>query len=213
MPLAFIHFLEGGHRPVDPGYGVDEGGNVDNTLPVPNPPPGQPGHLPSVPINWPIIPSHPIARPPRPSRPVDPGYGVGSEHPDQGPVPNPPPGQPGHLPSVPPGWPVIPSHPIAGLWPGRPSHGLPGGGGGGIPDNTLPPVPPPTLMPGWTLLLVRGPDGTWKYASLAPSSPPPRPLPEPIPPGGAPDQGLPPQPTPPPVAGTPPVTPAPSPTR
>jgi hypothetical protein len=75
----------------------------------------------------------------------------------------------------------------------HPDHGLPGGGGAGIPDNSLPSVRPPTLLPGWTLVLVRRPDGQWKYAALAPSSPPPRPLPEPIPPGGAPDQGLPPE--------------------
>lgn len=106
--------------------------------------------------------------------------GEGGEHPDQG------------LPGG--GFPGRPSHPISGR-PGRPvdpGYGRPGGGGGGIPDNSLPDTPPPTLMPGWTLLLVRGPDGKWKYATLAPSSPPPRPLPEPVPPGGAPDQGLPP---------------------
>jgi hypothetical protein len=130
---------------------------------------------------------------------------VGGEHPDQG-----LPGFPGHPDQgLPGGRPPHVGNRPPGSWPGHPDQGLPGGGGSGIPDNTLPPVPPPTLLPGWTLALVRSADGKWHYASLAPSSPPPRPLPEPIPPGGAPDQGLPPQP---PTAGTPPVTPAPSPT-
>jgi hypothetical protein len=107
----------------------------------------------------------------------DHGLPGGGEHPDQG--------LPGGVGGG------RPSHPISGRWPGRVDPGY-GVGVGGIPDNSLPSTPPPTLMPGWTLLLVRGPDGKWKYATLAPSSPPPRPLPEPIPPGGAPDQGLPP---------------------
>jgi hypothetical protein len=103
--------------------------------------------------------------------------GGGAEHPDQG------------LP----GWPDRPVHlPGRPGRPGRPDQGLPGGGG--IPDHELPPMRPPTVLPGWTLVLVRTPAGQWKYATLAPSSPPPRPLPEPIPPGGQPDQGLPPQP-------------------
>ena len=80
-----------------------------------------------------------------------------------------------------------PSHPI--FHPGHPDHGLPSQpgspshpiSGGGIPDQSLPSTPPPTLMPGWTLAMVRTPDGKWHYASLAPSSPPPRPLPEPLP--------------------------------
>ncbi len=87
-------------------------------------------------------------------------------------------------------------HPDHGLPGGRPPHvgnRPPGSGGGGIPDNSLPSTPPPTLLPGYTLVLLRGPDGKWKYATLAPGSAPPKPIPEPIPPGGAPDQGLPPQ--------------------
>ena len=154
---------------------------------------------------------------------------AGAGHPDQGlpggglhPGNRPPGSYPGHPDQGLPGGGGHPSHPISG--PGRPvdpGYGRPGGGGGGIPDNSLPDAPPPTLMPGWTLLLVRGPDGKWKYATLAPSSPPPRPLPEPIPPGGQPDQGLPPQPPQPdqglppgapPVAGQP-LPPTPAPTR
>jgi hypothetical protein len=115
-------------------------------------------------------------------------------HPDQGLPGGEGEGEAGQLPSFP-GFPGRPGHLPAR--PGRPvdpGFGRPGGGGGGIPDHELPPSRPPTIAPGWTLILVRKPDGKWAYATLAPSSPPPRPLPEPIPPGGAPDQGLPPQP-------------------
>ena len=110
---------------------------------------------------------------------VDPGFGV----PGGG-------GDPGY------GHPIFGGHPDQGLPGGRPPHvgGRPPGSGSGIPDQSLPPVPPPTLLPGYTLVMVRTADGKWHYATVAPGSPPPRPLPEPIPPGGAPDQGLPPQP-------------------
>jgi hypothetical protein len=111
-------------------------------------------------------------------------------------------------------------HPDQGLpiSPGHPDQGLPGGGYGGRPDNTLPgggqigqlpSGPPPTVLPGWTLVLVRKPDGKWAYATLAPGSAAPKPLPEPIPPGGAPDQGLPPQP--PGGVVSPPIAPTPAP--
>ena len=107
--------------------------------------------------------------------PVDPGFGHGGL-------------RPGHLPS----------------YGGGPSAGhLPSHGSGGIPDNSLPSTPPPVVMPGWTLVLVRTASGKWQYATIAPSSPPPRPTPEPIPPGGVPDQGLPPQPG----QGLPPTSP------
>ena len=109
-----------------------------------------------------------------------PGYG----HPDQG-----LPGQGGHPGNRPPG---------SGAHPGnRP----PGSGGGGIPDNELPEAPPPHLLPGYTLVMVRGPHGKWEYAFIAPGDPPPKPLPPGSiehpgnrPPGSGithPDQGLP----------------------
>jgi hypothetical protein len=99
-------------------------------------------------------------------RPVDPGYGVGGgAHAGQ-----------------------LPSH--GGAHPGQ----LPSHGSSGIPDNTLPSERPPVMLPGYYLVLVRDQAGMWRYAAIAPGSPPPRPLPTPIPPGGAPDQGLPPQP-------------------
>jgi hypothetical protein len=118
---------------------------------------------------------------------VDPGFGQdGGERPDQG-LPG---GRPPHVGNRP-----------------------PGSGPGGIPDNSLPSHPPPTVLPGWTLAMVRSPDGKWHYATLAPGSAPPKPIPEPIPPGGIPDQGLPPQPVQPPAPDQGPVTPAPAPTR
>ena len=125
----------------------------------------------------------------------------------------------------------------------HPDHGLPGGAhpdnelpgrrpphvGGGpahppaIPGNELPDHPPPTLMPGYTLVMVRGPGGRWEYAFIAPGSPPPKPLPpgqpeRPNRPGNElPGQGRPPQvgggpvePRPPHIGGgpaTPPVRP------
>jgi len=201
--LAYIMFLDRAGRPVDPGYGVDEGAPgidnslpgggeyyPDNGLPIPNPPPGKPGHLPSVPPGRPIVPSHPIVK--WPTRPVDPDWGVT-------PTPNPPDGQPGHLPSVPPGFPIIPSHPWIPPRPVRPGH-LPSWGGrpvdpgygvGGeypdnglpgnpnFPDNSLPTTPPPTVPVGSYLVLVRTPTGQWKYAVV--QGTPPATLPEPPP--------------------------------
>lgn len=105
---------------------------------------------------------------------TDPGFGQGGgERPDQG-------------------LPWAPGHPDQGL-PGRPPHvgnRPPGSGGGGIPDNELPDTPPPQVLPGHTLVMIRH-EGKWAYAAIAPGSPPPRPLP-PIGGGGHPDQGLPP---------------------
>ena len=74
--------------------------------------------------------------------------------------------------------------------PGHPDHELPGGGRPGIPSNELPETPPPNLLPGYTLVLVRSAHGKWEYAAIAPGSPPPRPLPPPSRPD-RPDQGLP----------------------
>jgi hypothetical protein len=169
MAFAYINFVEGGGG-TDPGYGQGRpgGGNVDNTLPIPNPAPGRPGNLPSVPPGWPVIPAHPIAGVP------------GGPRPDHT-LPNPPPDRPGHLPSVPEGWPIIPARPWPPMHPDRPDHGLPGSGSG-IPDNSLPTTPPPTNLPaGHTLVLVRTADGKWHYAAIEPGQPVPAPLPEPTP--------------------------------
>ncbi len=75
--------------------------------------------------------------------------------------------------------------PGAGVDPGW-GQGHPGGhpgnrppGSGAIPDNELPDHPPPTLMPGYTIVMVRGPAGKWEYAFIAPGDPPPRPMPNP----------------------------------
>jgi len=103
---------------------------------------------------------------------VDPGYGQGAGmRPDQG-----LPGSGGRPDN---------SLPGGGAHPGnRP----PGSGGGGIPDNELPDTPPPTVAPGATLVLIRGPQGKWVYAAIDPGQPPPRPLP---PSSGRPDNTLP----------------------
>ena len=80
-------------------------------------------------------------------------------------------------------------------------QGHPGGhpgnrppGSGAIPDNDLPDHPPPTLAPGYTIVMVRGPAGKWEYAFIAPGDPPPKPLPNPPEHVGGrpPGQGLPP---------------------
>jgi hypothetical protein len=72
---------------------------------------------------------------------------------------------------------------------GHPDHSLPGQGG--IPSHELPDQPPPQVQPGHTLVLVRDQQGKWHYASIAPGSPPPRPVPMPPHPGGGPMPGNP----------------------
>lgn len=66
-----------------------------------------------------------------------------------------------------------------------PDQGLPGGPGTpgnelptipGVPDNTLPTTPPPTVPPGSYLVIYKGADGKWKWATSANA---PTPLPEP----------------------------------
>ena len=108
---------------------------------------------------------------------TDPGYGQGGGglvHPDQG--------LPGGRPDRPdqglPGY-GHPDHSLPGQGANRPDNSLPGGGGG------LPDTKPPQLLPGYLLVLVRGNDGKWHYAAVAPGSAPPKPLPEPP----KPDQG------------------------
>jgi len=80
--------------------------------------------------------------------------------------------------------------------PAAPDQGLPGGGEHpdqgipGVPDNTLPTTPPPTLPAGMYLIMVRTPDGKWKWAAVPQQIPP---LPDQGLPSvpGFPDQGLP----------------------
>ena len=72
-----------------------------------------------------------------------------------------------------------PGGPDPGWGQGHPGH-HPGNrppGSGSIPDNELPDHPPPHLMPGYTLVMVRGPHGKWEYAAIDPGQAPPRPLP------------------------------------
>jgi hypothetical protein len=102
---------------------------------LPGAPPPQPSHpivLPGVPDPYPGSPSHPIYITGNPSQPIyiPPGYWGGSNpHPDQGlPGSQPHPDQ-----GLPPNSGGQPSHPIAGLPPGVPTHPI-----------TLPkPLPPP----------------------------------------------------------------------
>jgi hypothetical protein len=92
---------------------------------------------------------------------VDPGFGLpGLIHPSQ-PIFHP--GHPDH------GLPSSPGHPSAGL-PGSPGH----------PDNR-PPMQPPVVAAGVTLVLVRDPVGVWHYATLDAGTPPPKPVPVPPP--------------------------------
>jgi hypothetical protein len=86
--------------------------------------------------------------------PVDPGFGVGGGHPDQG-----LPGSPAH-----------------------PDHDLPHLPG--IPDNSLPTRPPGPVMPGMVLVLARAPDGKWHWAAIPANVPvQPLPEPPPAMPG------------------------------
>jgi len=100
--------------------------------------------------------------------------------------------------------------------PVSPDQGLPGGGTypdqglptiPGVPDNTLPTTPPPTVMPGATLVMVRTSDGKWHWAAIPPGQPTPPLLPDNTLPGGGahPDQGLPPGAPPRPSQGLPPT--------
>jgi hypothetical protein len=120
---------------------------------------------------------------------------VGGGHPDHG-----LPGSPGHPDQGLPGGPLYPSHGLPGM-PPHVSNRPPGSGNPAFPDNTLPSVPPPVVLPGYTVVMIRTADMKWHYAVVKPGQAPIQPLPEPIPPGGIPDQGLPPQP---PVATQPP---------
>ena len=124
MALAYIRILRRGEGhpdnelpgmegPVDPGYGIDLGAGIDNTLP--SPPPGiwpPPSHArPIVPIIDNTLPVAPGTIWPSPGRPP---------HVGGGPV-------------------VRPPHASGQPVPGDPAHpdqGLPAGGA--RPDNTLP---------------------------------------------------------------------------
>lgn len=131
--------------------------------------------------------------------PVDPGYGISADRPDQG-LPMPPPGI----------WPPpMPAHPIVPIPPGGstpppgtiwpppyPSHfPLPPGGSTGSPpgpDQTLPPTgmdphPSHPIASGTYWMLVYTPGYGWKYVVVDPSlsiwSGPAGPQPEPTPHG------------------------------
>ena len=129
-------------RPVDPGFGVDEGGYPDQGLPGGPNRPGRPPHP-----GRPERPEHPSHRPPWAGRPrpewppgpTDPNWGVDA--------------------------PIdTPDHPIH--IPGTPDHGLPGEPSVGHP---IPPVAghpmPPDLPPGsiWPPLPPDAPTGKHRF--------------------------------------------------
>jgi hypothetical protein len=198
---GFLRVTSRDEESVDPGFGIDLGHGVDNTLPS-----GPPGVFP------PLTPSHPI-------QPAPPGTPPGTIWPPlwlNTPLP-------GH------GLPSVPGHPDAGLpgVPGHPSGGpVPPSAGTKPPSNTywvvvgIPGVGwrytavDPSLEVGGGLPISPGhPDAGLPTPPVRPGTPLPTP---PVRPGqGLPTPPAPAQPiqTPPPVAGTPPVTPAPAPTR
>jgi hypothetical protein len=126
MPFVrgFLRVVNRRGRPVDPDYGIEEGGRPDNTLPGDQP--GIDNELPA--IDEPVDPGWGIGieRPghglPRPPRPVDPGFGI----------PLPPVidnGLPGAPPVIDNGLPVRPTYPVdpgfgipvrPGVWPKPP---------------------------------------------------------------------------------------------
>lgn len=124
-------------------------------------------------------PGHPDAGLPDPEDPVDPGYGISADRPEQGlPIPPPPPGiwPPPSL-----SRPIVPIGPDNSLpvqpgtiWPppgapARPDQGLPGGQGGNV-DNTLP------SQVFW--MLAYCPSLGWKFLAVDPSLTVGMPLPE-----------------------------------
>jgi hypothetical protein len=146
--------LPGAEGPVDPGYGVDTGVGIDNSLPPGTPPIGStlpeppPGIWPPPSFTRPVVPigpSHPIA-------PVQPGL---PSHPIAG-----APGSPSHPIAPPPGtiWPPVAGAPSGKFWI---VAGIPGIGWRYVCidpslsiDNSLPGAPvkpdqglPPTAAP------------------------------------------------------------------
>jgi hypothetical protein len=155
------HGLPGEPGPTDPDYGVDEGAGPGHELPGRPPRPAQP-----LPPSWPGFPS---TGPVFPGKPVDPGFGI-------------PPGMVW--------WPVDPGFgkPVR-PHPGHPDHGLPEPPTiPGVPDNTLPTTPPPTIPPNMILVIVRSPDGKWTWATVSAGTPP-TPVQPIAPPPAQPDQG------------------------
>ena len=194
---AYIQFVERpGGGPVDPGWGIDEGeggypGHPDQGLPggrpphVGNRPPGsgRPPHVGGGPA-WGGRPGRPDQGLPQPPHlwprppggghlPVDPGWGVGEEHPDQGPI-----------------YPVDPEHPDNVL---PPIEGVEPPPVDPPPGTVWPPLPPEVSPPGSAkkaivLAAIEGVGYRYIVIELKPAHPD-----QGLPGGGAhPDQGLPP---------------------
>ena len=142
------HSLPGMEGPVDPGYGMDQGGSIDNALPPGTPPIGvtlpepPPGIWPPPSFTRPIVPIGPDN-----TLPVQPGTIWPS------------PGRPARPDNSLPG---RPPHASGQPLPGgeRPDNSLPGGSGGQI-DNTL---------PSGKFWVVAGIPGIgWRYVCVDPS--------------------------------------------
>jgi hypothetical protein len=182
-----------GGGPVDPDWGIDEGGHPDQGLPgggwegrpphVGNRPPGsgRPPHVgggpawggrPGRPDQGLPQPPHTWPRPPGGGLPVDPGWGVEEGHPDQGPV-----------------YPMDPAHPDNTL------PEIPGEGPPPVdppPGTVWPPIPPEVSPPAGTkaivLAAIEGVGYRYIVIELKPAHPD-----QGLPGGGGhPDQGLPP---------------------
>jgi hypothetical protein len=159
--LAVINFIDRHGKPVDPGFGIEEGGSIDNSLPggggrIDNSLPGVEGPVdpsfgfPLPPVlpgqGLPPVHGHPSPGPVPPTYPVDPSFGF--------PVfptvwPKPP---LGIWPPPQPVYPSLPIYPTDSIDNSLPSHpggpGKPGGGQPGGPDQGLPGgLPPGSVWP------------------------------------------------------------------
>jgi hypothetical protein len=177
MPFAYIRYLRRHGRwgrPVDPGYGVEEGAGPDQGMPVdPDYGVDEGAGVGGGPIDpeypdqaLPGFPGRPGHGLPWPGRPVDPGFGWGDrERPDR-------PDRPGHLPA----WPIRPGRPDLGLPPGTPDQGLPPED---PPPGTIwPPIPPDFELGfhGKAVLLAWIPRLGYRYVVVQiPETPPERP--------------------------------------
>jgi len=154
--LAVINFIDKHGRPVDPGFGVDEGGSIDNSLPgeggnVDNSLPSRPGPVdpgfgvgfplpPVIDNGFPVSPGHPSTGPVFPTYPVDPGYGLPSR-PTVWPKP-----PVGIWPPPHPVYPSLPIYPTDGIDNSPPGQPEKPGGTPGTPGH-LPALPPGSVWP------------------------------------------------------------------
>lgn len=200
MPFVkgFLRMIDRRGRPIDPGFGVDQGGEIDNELPPGEEPVdpdfgvgfpgrpggGRPGHFPIYGAGRPIDPGFGVPLPPIVGHPLPPDIDLpGNElpptYPDR-PPPNtkpPPEGSTKPLPKPPGGFP----RPPVGIWPPPqpvypelPIYPTPPGIGGGPalpPGSVWPPLPPEISGPIICFVWIVGVGYRW--ASLDPALLPP----------------------------------------